>query len=62
MLRLSELLLVVDNNGIRAFIGVMRTLSGATVSMTDAPLVTRSSTIRQACPALNAPSIAFLVP
>ena len=30
--------------------------------MTDAPLVTRSSTIRQRCPAWTAPSMAFFVP
>mmetsp|Transcript_41125 Transcript_41125/g.103367 ORF Transcript_41125/g.103367 Transcript_41125/m.103367 type:complete len:231 (+) Transcript_41125:118-810(+) len=36
--------------------------SGSTVSSTLAPLVTRSSTMRQLCPGWNAPSIAFLVP
>jgi hypothetical protein len=30
--------------------------------MTEAPLVTRSSTMRQRCPRLKAPSIAFFVP
>jgi hypothetical protein len=39
-----------------------QTSRGSTVSMTDAPLVTRSSTIRQFCPALKVPSMAFLVP
>mmetsp|Transcript_8030 Transcript_8030/g.49607 ORF Transcript_8030/g.49607 Transcript_8030/m.49607 type:complete len:217 (-) Transcript_8030:538-1188(-) len=37
-------------------------LSGSTVSMTDIPLVTRSSTMRHVCPAWKAPSMAFFVP
>ena len=40
----------------------MLTSSGSTVSITEAPLVTRSSTMRQVCPFWNAPSMAFLVP
>ena len=36
--------------------------SGSTVSITDAPEVTKSSTHRHVCPSSNAPSICFFVP
>jgi hypothetical protein len=36
--------------------------NGSTVSMTEAPDVTKSSTHRQVCPASKAPSICFFVP
>mmetsp|Transcript_13769 Transcript_13769/g.51552 ORF Transcript_13769/g.51552 Transcript_13769/m.51552 type:complete len:348 (+) Transcript_13769:209-1252(+) len=35
---------------------------GSTVSITEAPLVTKSSTTKQVCPTWKAPSIAFFVP
>ena len=36
--------------------------NGCTVSITDIPLVTKSSTNKHVCPFSNAPSIAFFVP
>mmetsp|Transcript_7338 Transcript_7338/g.26764 ORF Transcript_7338/g.26764 Transcript_7338/m.26764 type:complete len:237 (+) Transcript_7338:1939-2649(+) len=36
--------------------------NGSTVSMTDAPEVTKSSTHKHVCPSSNAPSICFFVP